>query len=144
AAIERIGGGVLYDWQFRDGIPNRGGQSWAPKWLVDRVGVDYFGNAVYVIANTREVGDAILVPVGSLSRLERLDLFDAAVTDAGLVHLEGLAHLRIVELTATDVGNAGLAHLKGLPSLQHLDLNATKVSDAGLVHLRGLTRMALG
>src|SRR5215213_10651885 len=88
AAIERAGGGVMYEWQFKNGIPNPAGKPWVPKWLVDLVGVDYIGNAVYVISRTRKTSDAILESVGRLSRLERLDLSDSAVTDAGLVRLE--------------------------------------------------------
>jgi hypothetical protein len=139
AEIEGAGGGVLYKWQFRDGVPNPAGEPWAPRWLVDLVGVDYFGNAVYVIACTRKITDTILVPIGRLSRLERLDLSDSAVTDAGLVHLEGLSRLRTLDLIATDIGDAGLAHLKGLSGLRELYLNATRVGDAGLPHLHGLT-----
>ena len=43
AAIRRAGGDVVYDWQLRNGIPVWGGKPWAPGWLVDLLGVDYFG-----------------------------------------------------------------------------------------------------
>jgi internalin A len=45
AAIGRAGGGVMYNWQFKDGIPDADGKPRVPKWPVDRVGVDYFGSA---------------------------------------------------------------------------------------------------
>jgi internalin A len=139
AAIERAGGRVMYEWQFKNSIPNPAGKPWAPKWLVDLVGVDYFGNAVYVISCTRKTSDAILDPVGRLSRLERLDLSDSAVTDAGLVHLEGLSRLRTLELGGTDISDAGIAHLKGLTNLRELFLQPSRVGDAGLAHLENLT-----
>src|ERR1700730_874133 len=49
AAIEKAGGWTAYEWQWRDGdkIPN--GKPWAPKWLVDLVGADYFANVTNVV-----------------------------------------------------------------------------------------------
>ena len=48
------GGGVYYNWELADGAPPSsaatGSQPWAPKWLVDILGIDYFGHVVYVAA----------------------------------------------------------------------------------------------
>jgi internalin A len=141
AAIERAGGGVMYDWQFKDGIPDADGKPRAPKWLVDRVGVDYFGSPAYVIFTTGECRDEHLAPIGRLSRLERLDLMSSAVTDAGLVHLEGLTRLRTLDLAMTGISDAGLAHLRGMTGLQDLYLQGTNVGDAGLAHLKGMSTL---
>jgi Leucine-rich repeat (LRR) protein len=141
AAIERTGAGVRYDWQYRNGIPNSKGKPWAPRWLVDLLGVDYFGSPAYVIARTQKMDDATLVAVGRLSRLERLDIATSSVTDFGLANLEALKRLRYLDLAATQVSDAGLMHLKGLASLTFLDLNATQVGDVGLLNLKGLTRL---
>jgi hypothetical protein len=48
AAIEKAGGSVCYDWQLRNrsGIPVGG--PWAPRSLVDLIGVEYFGHVVAV------------------------------------------------------------------------------------------------
>ena len=37
-------GGVEYDWNFNHGyyVPNA--KPWAPQWLINLVGIDYFGN----------------------------------------------------------------------------------------------------
>jgi hypothetical protein len=141
AAIERLGGRVMYEWQFRNGIPNPAGTPWAPRWLVDLVGVDYFGNAAYVISCTRATGDAVLEHVGRLSYLERLDLDDSAVRDAGLAHLEGLSRLRWLVISGTDIGDAGVAHLRRLTGLQELYLQPSRVGDAGLEHLENLSTL---
>jgi hypothetical protein len=90
SAIKRTGAGVLYDWQFKNEILNPKREHWAPKWLVDRIGVDFFGNVVYVGAATPNVDDSVLTAIGRLTSLERLDLVGSAITDAGLVNLEGL------------------------------------------------------
>ena len=47
-AIQKAGGVCLYDWDFRKGAPNPNGTPMAPRWLVDRLGVDYFGHVVSV------------------------------------------------------------------------------------------------
>jgi hypothetical protein len=45
-------GRVYYNWELADGAPPSsampGSQPWAPKWLVDILGIDYFGHVVYV------------------------------------------------------------------------------------------------
>ena len=42
AAIRKTGGLVSYDWESKNGKWVRNGRPWAPKWLVDALGVDYF------------------------------------------------------------------------------------------------------
>ena len=44
AAIEHSGGGASYSWEWSDGKGSWGGRPWAPQWLVDLIGVDYFGH----------------------------------------------------------------------------------------------------
>src|SRR5690242_20006223 len=48
AAIEKAGCMRFYEWEWRAGKPVTGGKPWAPAWLVDLVGVDFFGNVVAV------------------------------------------------------------------------------------------------
>ena len=49
AAIEKTGGEVFYDWEWKDGSPVPNGKPWSPKWLTDLIGVDYFGHVVWVV-----------------------------------------------------------------------------------------------
>ena len=52
AAIKKAGGFVKYDWEWRFGKNISGAKPWAPRWLVDLIGVDYFGH-VTVVGLTR-------------------------------------------------------------------------------------------
>lgn len=70
-----------------------------------------------------------------------LDLSKLRVGDAGLVHLKGLTKLEWLYLNGTQVGDAGLEHLTGLNNLTLLHLADTNVSDAGLDHLVSLPRL---
>jgi hypothetical protein len=48
-AITAAGGTVFYNWQIRcDGSFLSNPKPWAPKWLVDRVGIDYFGHVARI------------------------------------------------------------------------------------------------
>ena len=38
----------MYDWEWQNGKLLRGGTPWAPNWLLDRIGVDFFGRVTYV------------------------------------------------------------------------------------------------
>jgi len=140
AAIRGVGGTVKYDWEWRDNRTLPNGRPWATTRLVDRLGVDYFGNVVYV--DLYEAGsDDELVQVGRLGRIQILNLGLSRVTDAGLIHLEGLTHLRVLSLISTEVGDAGLAHLARLTKLNDLRIDDTRVSDAGLARLAGMNEL---
>src|SRR5262245_10312561 len=150
AAIRRAGGSVRYNWEWGNGQPNLVGKPWAPGWLVDRIGIDYFGSvaAVYLdrairwgFFRDRRDLNPILAHVGRLERLEWLNLHASSVTDESLVHLRGLANLRVLVLGQTNVGDEGLAHLEGQTNLRRLMLDGTRVSDAGLVHVGRLRRL---
>jgi Leucine Rich repeat len=169
AAITKNGGNYSYDWEWRDGKSIPGGVPLAPRWLVELIGIDYFGHAtratLFPVANDEvlvnvgrlnqlqelnlhrsTVSDAGLSRLNGLTQLTRLYLGQTAVSDAGLAHLRALANLRELHLDSTNVSDAGLAHLKRLGKLTKLDLRNTQVTDAGLVHVRGLTdltRLAL-
>lgn len=164
ASIERTGGKVYYDWKR---LPNgkwdvKAQPRW-PRWLVDRLGVDYFGNVV-IVSLGKQATDAEMAHVGRLSRLESISV-QGSVSDAGAVHLRGLVNLDYVHLSYTEVTGACLANLRGLTGLKKfylaglaitdadlgqlegltglelLDLNSTPVTDEGLAHLEGLVNL---
>jgi internalin A len=164
AAIRRAGCSVMYNWEWSDGKLIPGGKPQAPSWLVDLVGVDYFGHVTVVgcsfsasdatladigrltrlqllYANSPYLGDAGLAHLKGLTKLTRLDLFGTRVTDAGVPHLTGLRKLSILGLGGTQVSDAGLARLKGLNNVTSLALSNTQITDVGLVHLTGLTKL---
>src|ERR1700677_2113689 len=65
AAIQQAGGRVEYDWEWNQDsrVPNA--RPWAPAWLVDRIGIDYFGHVIRVDL-TEKGSDILLVRVGLL------------------------------------------------------------------------------
>jgi internalin A len=143
AAIVRNRGGVLYDWEWRDGnwIPD--GKPRPPPWLVDLFGIDFFGRVTEVwLTRSAAAPDAAMEQVARLTRLQRLEVDGSSVSDAGLAHMKGLTNLSDVQLRFTQVSDAGLVHLKLLTSLESLDLSGTQVTDAGLAHLKELTKLA--
>jgi Leucine Rich repeat len=143
AAIERGGGNVKYNWEYKDGraIPYKEQSPPWPQWLVRRMGVEYFGCVTKAENVSPGNADAGLGSIGYLPGLEELQLGGFLVTDPGLRHLKGMTRLQRLDLSSCDVHDQGLVHLEGLTGLQVLNLNRTWVSDAGLVHLRGLTNL---
>jgi hypothetical protein len=143
AAIRKAGGTVRYSWEHGNTFP-RVGRPWAPSWLLDLIGVDFFDHVFDVnLSESSRPADTTLAEVGRLNQLQRLWLNDASVTDAGLVHLTGLTNLSTLGLGGAQVTDAGLAHLQGLTNLSRLGLNGTQVTDAGLSHLKGLTKLSV-
>ncbi len=135
AAIYQAGGWVVYDteWDERQN-PATWKPVW-PKWLVDRVGVEYFANVVFINMHDRGTDD-VLMHVARLKNLKQLHRPGFAVTDAGLAHLGQLRDLQLLSLDDTQVTDAGLAHLKGLSGLKWLKLTRTKVTDLGIADLK--------
>jgi hypothetical protein len=143
ASIRRTGGEVFYDWEWKNGHRIPGAEPWPPRWLVDRIGVDYFGQVTTVqLLSSASETDASLADVGRLTRLQKLDVLSASGSDAGLAHLKALSRLSRLNIANTQVTDAGLANLKGLTSLRVLDLSGTHVTDAGLAHLKVLSKLS--
>ena len=122
-----------------NGLWINNGTYWMPRWLVDRIGVDYFVRieAVYLQPAT----DANLVQVGQLGWLRKLRLSGSSVTDKGLRAIETLTELRTLELAGASITDDGLKSLEALTELRVLSLGYTKIGDEGLMHLRKLTNL---
>jgi internalin A len=142
AAIENARGIASYDWQRKGQTYSPGAMPDAPRWLVDLIGVDYFGHVTHVAicypSNTTEVP---MAQIEHLTRLKSLCLSGSTISDEGLAHVTGLTNLSILELTGTRITDAGLAHLKGLANLAELHLDSTQTTAAGLKNLKALTKL---
>ena len=108
------------------------------RWLVDRIGVDYFGRVTLVVLPP-DAPDSVVAQVGSLTGLEYLSLWSPG--DAELLHLTGLDKLVSLSLYGSKVTDASLAKLGAFPDLVVLDLRSTRITDAGLVRLKRMTRL---
>jgi len=69
AGIRNANGTLLYDWEWYFGEEIPAGKPWAPKRLVDFVGVDYFGNVAEDGLN-HKVNLETVVQIGRLTRLQ--------------------------------------------------------------------------
>ncbi|HEV3167575.1 MAG TPA: hypothetical protein VGZ22_26460 [Isosphaeraceae bacterium] len=182
AAIRKAGGQVGYDWQvasssnLNDLDKSTGGPPMAfggrvvwPRWLVDLLGIDAFGQGdkVWFAKGQGEISEPLVAQVGKLRNLELLCVHRPATLDAaGLVHLKDLAGLRVLDLQvkvrgeSTDlswlrgktrlemlhlgsilVRDDDLIHLSPLTNLRTLVIRSPHITDAGLVHLSGLIRL---
>jgi hypothetical protein len=92
AAIESTGGVVVYDCEFRKGSTIPGREPWAPQWLVNLIGISYFGHVTDVRLD--EEPDVAIAHAGRLSRLENLFASQTSVRDEGLIPLKALTHPR--------------------------------------------------
>jgi hypothetical protein len=159
AAVEKLNGSVIYDFQFEgdalrripgSNIVSQEVPGW-PNCVVNLLGLDMFGDVKEVRLRyvdrhdglgwpTPNDVDEVLVRVGQLHQLENLRLVNMPVTDAGLAHLEGLSKLRILELQRGNrVTDAGLIHLKRMTNLEQISLEDSQITGAGLSHLKALT-----
>ena len=146
---------INYDMELNETNP------WAPQWLVDLIGYDFFANVVSVTIGEAEdivfvssfnllndldlsyttITDSQLSHLKDLTTLRKLSLYNTRITDGGLAYVKKLNCINDLSLAFTKVTDIGLKDLNGLVDLQSLDLTETKVTDAGLVYLKGLTKL---
>jgi Leucine Rich repeat len=140
AAVATAGGWVVYDWQR--GPDERWApraKPWWPRWLIDRIGIDYFGTVVEVHFGAI-TSDAGFARIGHLARVEVLSCWvgNGTVTNGGMAHIQSLTRLRHLDLHHTQISDGGLVYLGRLSRLQELDLSHTRITAAGLAHLVAL------
>lgn len=140
-AIRKSGGKVLYQWQWKESSVVSNSRPRGPQWLLDRIGVDYTNDVVYVELPRMGTDADLARIVKRFPRLLGLSLDRTTVTDEGLTCLAGLTNLQFLDLANTSVTNRGLGHLADLPGLQMLNLKHTRISDDGLRSLDRLTAL---
>jgi hypothetical protein len=144
AAIKDAGGTVVYSWERNTRVGTSAGKLWGPNWLVDLIGVDYFGHLDSVgFVRCSRASDSVLAQVSRLTGLQVLQFRTCPVSDTGVAHLKGLGGLFYLDLSGTQITNGGLAHLKGMTNLSGLFLSDTHISDAGLMHIEGLENLRI-
>lgn len=155
SAIRQYGGWVLFDYETGPRSPTYQRVPWAPEWLRQIVGDEFFQEIVValIVTDRRLAGqinpppaDAVLARIDGMSTIKVLCLdFDntqGKATEAGFAHLRGLNNLedlRVYGPSATS--DAELIQLKGLRRLKRLNIQDAKLTDAGLGHLKGLTSL---
>ena len=140
-AIQKNGGVVRYDWQFRAGKALRDGQPRGPKWLRDALGPDVFNEVVYAALRGFSMDDALMEQLGNLDRLELLDLqtdHASRITSTGAAHLLQLTHLQKLTIhvpDATDflIGLGSQAKLRELmiPMARPTDVDMVRIGQLG-------------
>ncbi len=153
AAIMQGGGKVWYDWEWSgfqsqpygwtSQLKSGGMPNW-PKWLVNRLGPDYFGDVKRVVIGPRDP-DLVMAYVAQLGRLEELSfLAKVPLSDAGLRHLRGLTELKELAMPSSGsrITAAGLVNLRGLTGLRRLLFwEAPALVDDDLAQLKDLTAL---
>ena len=137
AAIVRLGGGVLYDYNIvGDFMLQPLKKSPSPACLHNLVGDDFLGSVVTVVLWGHQVADAELAHLKVFRNLRFLSLSGTRVSDGGLEHLKSLTQLQWLSLDRTQVTDVGLKHLAALPRLESLNLKHTGVTEGGVMKLQ--------
>ena len=127
SAIRQAGGEIMMGY---------GEPSQLEKWF----GSELFGTVNKVNLREGEVDNDLLVHIGALKELRRLDLSDAAIDDEGIRQLVHLP-LRELWLQNTNLTDDSAASISQMQSLDFLQLNATSLSDSFLRQLAALPEL---
>jgi hypothetical protein len=136
---------LLYDDYVVDKSGNGNSGPAEPAWLIDWLGIDFFGDVNWVVspwtgrperARPVSLTAAALKKLTALHQICCLELDYTPVTDAELADLETLHELAYVSLTNTGISDAGLGHLERMAQLRSIRLNETRVTAEGVNRLR--------
>ena len=134
AAIRSAGGQATYDWQLKR-LPNGvarldpKARPWAPSWLLEHLGPDYFGHVEDVTLETRNA-DAVM------KQVEKLDKLRVIRVSTGGIDVAPLARAGLESLP-----NVGLTRFKGLFELVTTGLNPPEFNGKNFKYLRNMTRL---
>jgi Leucine-rich repeat (LRR) protein len=148
-AVERAGGVVGFDYEFRGGEYIQDAKPWEAAWLRRMLGDDFFHDVVYVgYSDADSRVNSAMSSVEQFDRLEELDYFNSKLEDAGLSHVRNLKGLKVLILNGTRVTNRGLMHLRSLENLEELRLcttdthgNHVALDEEGVENILGLTKL---
>ncbi len=165
--IRRLGGQVLYDFQFVAEKHDSDAVSPLPAWLKVLMGNDFFHNVVEVrlirnldgpndkalsylpgvprlkrlVVGTQATDDG-LAYVGRLNCLESIHIWNAInVNDAGIEHLRRLTRLKSIQLSKARIGDRALRTLGAMPTLERIVVPTNRFTDRGLAQLTRLVHL---
>ncbi len=134
AELEKLNAWFKYDYEIRKTEPG-------PKWLIDRLGKEYFVEVIQVTVGGPQVSDETISRIARLPKLEYVNLRPSSkITDKGLVHFAGMHGLQGVDLFSDGISGAGLVNLTGLERLKSLSISGW-ATDASLGHVATLSRL---
>jgi hypothetical protein len=137
--------GMMAGW---GGVMKRS-SSWAPDFIEQRLGKDFFHN-VKSVAFGQGLRDAARTArevdlFRKVSRLARLDQLVPyfPVSDADVAHLSGLPRLTRLDLAVAcpELSDAALDSISRMQSLESLTIASAPITDAGLAHLGRMTQL---
>jgi hypothetical protein len=159
AAVQRSGGWVHYDYEFKNGKLTPGQSPWAPRWLRAALGDEFFQNVQQVslvyddLAGKRfdnanvQPCDDVLKAISKLPGLKSLLLKETQATDEGARHIGAMNELEELFIwdarSVTDVGVSQLSRLKNLKNVHINQSNLTDDSLALLSSLPGIEELSL-
>jgi hypothetical protein len=139
-AVRRASGNVYYDYEGLTKSHSGRSESWAPKWAIDRLGIDFFHTAIQA-QGVRRGG---LPALAHLRKLRWVEIEDWQVTDRDLEPLSSLGQLETLEIRApsgrsgrtnTLVTDKSLATVSHCRRLSRLRIDGLAFSDEGIEHL---------
>ena len=142
--IQKNIGSVSYDYENWNAPPGQRGESWVPRWLRERLGVDFFHTIKQVHTRERK----LLPRIAQLSSLTELEIWDHELTDEDLEPLRGHSRLKALRVASdlhatlsgdypdtTLLGDPSLALVGKLPALEEVALDGYHFTGKGLVDL---------
>jgi Leucine Rich repeat len=146
AAIQRVGGGIAYSWQWSSGAPvfPPPKPPW-PIWVRRILGPDFLDTVAYVRLQGNQCDDEALRAACRLPWLEELIVVDTSVTDSGAENLRQLKNLRSLDLRLNRITARALRHIGGMTEMRELKLamkrSPVPLRDEDVAFLKRLTRL---
>jgi hypothetical protein len=110
----------------------------APEWLVNWLGIDFFANVVSIDQFGKGFRPGVIEDLVYLPKLKELR-FSTNIDDKDLEYIGKLKSLEFLDISSFEISSYGIDKLKNLPKLKRLNLWNAYMSDAEMEPLRKLT-----
>ncbi len=142
AAVTKAGGTVVYDYQYSDDQFIPAGKPWAPGWLIELLGVEFFHDVLMVTRRSSRGSDvddahAAMAAILTFDRLARLQFTDPP---PGTM-IDGLDRLKALRVTLSQPAGDRPIRIGPLASVREISLDGPGVNDSLLGELAGLASL---
>jgi Leucine-rich repeat (LRR) protein len=142
-SITKLGGKIGYEYDICiDGKLIHFAETYAPAWLRQALGDDFFSDITSIIISGSHANDQNIQKLKGLKCVRNLELSNTMISDNGLKVIDQMTRLKWLDIHGNNITDNALINIEALHKLKSLNLSQTKITKDGIKHLDGLPQLS--